>query len=1221
MNRLLRNVKKDEIGSAMRFGCLLIVSGLVLLLQSNDSLADRSVATSIGPGAIEPNSPQEWYGAGVRPSDKRSPEEERLGFHLPPGFEIDLVASEPAIAKPLNMAFDSRHRLWITQTVEYPYPSTNDTTARDCVKTLEDTDGDGTYDRVTTFADGLNIPMGILPIGDGAIVFSIPNLLHLRDTDGDGVCDQRDVILGPFDTTRDTHGMVNALRRGDDGWIYACHGFNNQSTVAGRDGHKISMTSGNTFRFRPDGSRVEMVSKGQVNPFGMTVDRWGNRFSADCHSKPITCLVRNACYPSFGKPHDGLGFFPSMMDHLHGSTAISGLSLYDASGFPEQYRNQLYSGNVMTSRINRDFVKRSGTTYEATEVGDFLTSDDPWFRPVDIQLGPDGALYVADFYNRIIGHYEVPLEHPGRDRDSGRIWKIRYQSPNTSSSAIGLGSGSVGSDATVESLFNELGSSNITRRQLALDGLTDRFAGKLSDGKSAELDSLSRLAKNGLQAPSELLRTNSMWLLNRLNRLTASQIVGLLGDREPLVRQHALRRLVETDDLINGGCLVAAIPVVRGLLDDSEPMVVGTAAQVLGVHGNVADATLILERIKLVPDHDSMLLARLRIALRDLMIREQDSLQLLQNNKLSTDDKRLYRDILLGIKTSEASQAILRDLEISKEPIVDLIPWIDHAARYASDIALSELVKMVRDRTADSSADRNVMFAKLKESTAGRDNRELSEWAESVAASSIADIQAYLDSDSIPTLWTAEPMWKPEPRVASDGQEGSYVSSLPLGEKHTGVLRSGDFLAPKTISFWLVGHNGLPSVDDSQLNRARIVDSVTRQVLIEAFPPRSDIAKKVEWDMAQWAGRSVAFELVDADAGTSYAWVGIGSFEPTWMNPNSSFNDQWASTLGLISQYRLSTQAPALLRFATIEKLDQKRRLQAAAMFSDQSGETSLKIVAELLQGFSSQKTLNSQFLTVFSEHATQVSTSAADLRSQLQTILHGLCTSLARRDQLKVSLSLASNKELSSWLIEAMEEGWLAADLLKEKSIATALDSTIDEAYRPRLTTLQQSIATNKDDLGELRSVIMSKITSHPGDLPNGALLFQKHCAICHQLGGQGSLVGPQLDGIGARGPERLVEDILLPDRNVDKAFRTTSFLLDNGTVQTGLIRTQNETFIELIDITGQVRRIEASEIESQRASGKSLMPDGQQTTLGTDGMVDLLAYLQSAAASKKTP
>jgi glucose/arabinose dehydrogenase len=375
------------------------------------------------PGAAEPTSPSQWYGDTIRPTEARSPDDELAGFHLPEGFEIELVAAEPHIAKPLNMAFDAAGRLWLSDTVEYPFPVTEDN-GRDSIKIISDTSGDGEYDKVHVFADRLNIPMGLLPYGDGVIAFSIPNLWYLRDTDGDGICDKREVILGPFDTTRDTHGMVNALRRGYDGWIYACHGFSNQSVVRGHDGWLVEMTSGNTFRFRPDGGRIEHFTHGQVNPFGMTFDAWGNLFSADCHSKPITQLVRGGYYSSFGRPHDGLGFIPSMMDHLHGSTAIAGLVLYDAEQFPEDYRQQFYSGNVMTCRINRNAMVKHGATYKALEAPDFLTSDDPWFRPVDLQIAPDGSLLVADFYNRIIGHDEVPLTHEGRDRHRGRIWRI-----------------------------------------------------------------------------------------------------------------------------------------------------------------------------------------------------------------------------------------------------------------------------------------------------------------------------------------------------------------------------------------------------------------------------------------------------------------------------------------------------------------------------------------------------------------------------------------------------------------------------------------------------------------------------------------------------------------------------------------------------------------------------------------------------------------------------
>src|SRR5215207_6908770 len=188
-------------------------------------------------------------------SSWRSPEAERAALHVPPGFEVQLVASEPDIDKPMNLAFDARGRLWVTHSREYPIAAARGA-GRDRVSILEDTTGDGRADRITTFADSLNIPIGIEPMRDGAIVFSIPNVYRLIDRDGDGRVDERRVLYGPFDFD-DTHGMVNSLLRSYDGWIHAGHGFSNRSTVRGTDGDSITMTSGNTFRFRDDGSRVE----------------------------------------------------------------------------------------------------------------------------------------------------------------------------------------------------------------------------------------------------------------------------------------------------------------------------------------------------------------------------------------------------------------------------------------------------------------------------------------------------------------------------------------------------------------------------------------------------------------------------------------------------------------------------------------------------------------------------------------------------------------------------------------------------------------------------------------------------------------------------------------------------------------------------------------------------------------------------------------------------
>ena len=276
---------------------------------------------------------QDPFAADVRATPWLSPEDEGRTFELPPGFVATCFAHEPDLYKPMNLAFDARGRLWVTNSTEYPYPVKADKnfTGRDRITILEDTDGDGVADKTTVFADGLDIPIGIVPTVDGCIAFSIPNLWRFRDTDGDDKVDVREVLYGPMGWERDTHGLNNSFRRGPDGWVYANHGYNNRTTVKGRDGHEIHMESGNSYRFRIDGSRIEQFTSGQVNPFGSAFSPMGDLYTADCHTLPITALLRGGCYESFGKPHDGLGFAPMIMHHLHGSTALCGLA-YEENG-------------------------------------------------------------------------------------------------------------------------------------------------------------------------------------------------------------------------------------------------------------------------------------------------------------------------------------------------------------------------------------------------------------------------------------------------------------------------------------------------------------------------------------------------------------------------------------------------------------------------------------------------------------------------------------------------------------------------------------------------------------------------------------------------------------------------------------------------------------------------------------------------------------------------
>ncbi len=405
----------------------------------------------------------------------RPPAEEQILFHVPPGFAVQLVAAEPEIQKPLNLAFDAAGRVWVTGSQLYPWPAKRDALGQaiasfeqqwgdtalafraastppeppdrgiDTVRILSDFDRvTGRARKTTPFADGLNIPVGVLPLpraprakGDTALVYSIPAIWRLTDTDGDGRADVREKLYDGFGF-KDTHGMSSSYWQWFDGWVYGTHGFANVSTVTDRVGHITKLTSGNTYRFRPDGSRFEVVAHGQTNPFGLAFDPRGDLYTADSHSKPVYLLVPGGYYEGINKEHDGLGFAPAITTEDHGSSAIAGIAHYAAAHFPREFHGNLFNGNPVTRRVNRARLDWRGSTPVAVRQPDFLTSDDPAFRPVQVKLGPDGALWIADFYNPIIGHYEVPLTHPARDNTHGRIWRVVWRGLDGSVSAPAL---------------------------------------------------------------------------------------------------------------------------------------------------------------------------------------------------------------------------------------------------------------------------------------------------------------------------------------------------------------------------------------------------------------------------------------------------------------------------------------------------------------------------------------------------------------------------------------------------------------------------------------------------------------------------------------------------------------------------------------------------------------------------------------------------------------
>src|SRR5690242_14445301 len=344
-------------------------------------------------------------------------------------------------------------------------------------------------------------------------------------------------------------------------------------------------------------------------------------------------LIRGAYYESFGKPHDGLGYAPEIMTHDHGSTAIAGITYYAADHFPAEYRDTVFVGNVVTNRINHDRLEWHGSSPRAIEQPDFLRSDDPWFRPVDIKLGPDGALYVADFYNRIIGHYEVPLDHPGRDRERGRIWRIVYRGKDGKGTPKSPRAD--WSKATIPELIRDLAHPNLTVRMLATHQLVGRGP-------------VATEAVRAVMQPgsSPFQRIHGLWVLQRRGALDDLTLIATAHDPDPAVRVHAQKVLAE-----RGNETPALRELILAGLKDKDGFVQRAAADALARHPVPENVRPLLDLRHAVPADDTHLLHAVRMALRDQLLADAawDRLPL---SSWSEADARALADVAPGVPSA-----------------------------------------------------------------------------------------------------------------------------------------------------------------------------------------------------------------------------------------------------------------------------------------------------------------------------------------------------------------------------------------------------------------------------------------------------------------------------------------------------------------------------------------------------------------------------------------
>ncbi|QOV88666.1 PVC-type heme-binding CxxCH protein [Humisphaera borealis] len=513
-------------------------------------------------------------------------------MEMPAGFKVECVAEEPLVVNPTSFTWDDRGRIWVTESIEYPRKPSGK--GQDRVKILTDTDGDGKMDKATIFKDGLNIPCGVVHGNGGVYVTNAPDILFLEDTNGDDVADKETVILTGFGRA-DTHELPNSLTWGPDGWLYGMNGVFNPATVKDPASEKVYNFSCAIWRYHPPTKRFELFAEGTSNPWGLDYNRAGEWFISCCVIDHMFHMTQSGYYHRQGgayPPNVQMAKLPSITTQRHQAAAYAGLCIYDADAYPEEYRGRLIMGNLHGSALNQDVLSRNGSTYRQStvkapggkedksplsdEMGslDFLQANDAWFMPVAQKIGPDGCIYVMDWYDRYHCYQDANRDPQGLDRLKGRIYRISH---NNTPRAKPFDLAKASSDELLAALDHP----NVWWRRTAQRLLNERHQ-LLMDPPMFE--KIAKLATGPNTANNAAM--HALWLLVSQNTIDADLLQKLLSHSDETVRAWAVRavgnagrapqpiaqKLIEMATKDPSPSVRVQIPIAAGRLTREDPL-------------------------------------------------------------------------------------------------------------------------------------------------------------------------------------------------------------------------------------------------------------------------------------------------------------------------------------------------------------------------------------------------------------------------------------------------------------------------------------------------------------------------------------------------------------------------------------------------------------------------------------------------------------------------
>lgn len=520
-------------------------------VDDSNTLPFFNPKTNVG-GANDPNR----KAGKVGPLDYIPAAEQQKLFRMAPGYEINLFASEedfPDLAKPVAMNFDNRGRLWVTTMPSYPQwqPKTR---LDDKLLILEDDDRDGRADRCKVFAGGLHQPTGFEIGAGGVFVAQQPDLLFLKDSDGDDRADVRIRRLTGFDTADSHHGLA-AFEWGPDGALYFQEGTFKQSQVETPYG-PVRLGDAGVWRYEPRTERFDVhVSLAFANPWGHVFDRWGQNFLADASpgfnywATPISGKIEHPDKHPGGSRDGHLDWggsrskrpYPAFIEKRIRPT--SGCEFVSSRNFPPEAQGNFLVNNVIGDlAVLQHTIHDRGSGFGGKEVTPLVRSDHGNFRPVDLQFGPDGALYIVDWHNALIGHLQHNLRDPSRDHSHGRIWRVTYKSrPLVQPPPI--------AGAPIADLLELLREPEDRTRYRVRRELAERKTDEVVAALGTWVDGIVASPADPAGEREHLL-LEALWVYQTHNVVNADLLNRLLESPEPRARAAATRVLCEWRDRI-----------------------------------------------------------------------------------------------------------------------------------------------------------------------------------------------------------------------------------------------------------------------------------------------------------------------------------------------------------------------------------------------------------------------------------------------------------------------------------------------------------------------------------------------------------------------------------------------------------------------------------------------------------------------------------------------